>query len=186
MSDPLDSFIDQWSPARWLGGSALLALAAGIAVVPLVGTAELVSGGVAVLAAVLGPGAAWWKHRLDQLPLEFAPQLAEWDGPLGHQLTVRGWLGRGRRIDDLVIEVEADGEALDVLAPGVPVLGRFQAVFPAVPGPVVVRVRGRSRGRTVRSEHYYDADARIQGRFHPGFEVGERWRWKRREWSRVG
>ena len=186
MNDSLDSVIDRWTPAVWLGGGVLIAVLAGAAIVPLVGAAEWAAGGVAVIAALVGSGASWRKRALDHLPLEFAPSLAEWEGPLGHHLTVRAWLGRGRRVDDLRIEVRAGDETLDVLAPGVPVVGCFHAVFPVVEGPVVVKVTGRNGGRSITGEVHYDADARVQGRFRPGFEIAEGWRWKRREWSRVG
>lgn len=167
-------------------GGAVVAAVATASVVPLVGTAEIVAAVIAGLAGVGGLGAAVRRRALDQLPLQVAPVLASWEGPLGRQLTARAWLGRGRRLDRVRFEVRGEQGPVDVLAYNGPVLGPFQGVFPAVDGPVTVVVRGESAGRELVVEREFQPGEQVEGRFHPAFAVRDgRWRWDRAHWSQV-
>lgn len=184
--EQLNAIIERATARSWLIGGALVAAIAGASVLPLVGTAELVAGIVAAFAGIAGIGAAAWRRRLDVLPLEIAPVLARWEGPLGAQLTARAWMGRGKRLDRVRFEVRTESGALAVLAHDGPVIGPFQAVFEAVDQPVTVVVHAHDGESEVQVERHFDAADRIEGRFQPAFSVRKgQWRWRRERWSDV-
>lgn len=182
----VNTIVERFRAIHWLVAGLGASLVLGASVVPLVGGAELGAGIGAVLAGVLGVGGAFWRRRLEQLPLTIAPELADLETPMGRQLTVRAWLGRGRRLEQVRFEVLVDGAPLAVLSPEGPVVGCFQAVFPYVDGEVLVRIEGQGRDGKVSSERLFAGDARVQGRFAPGFSCsGGGWSWHRRDWARI-
>lgn len=182
----VDTIIERFRAGTWLIGGLSVALAAGVSVVPLAGTAEIVAAIAAGIAGVTGIGAAAWRRRLDTLPLELAPVLARWEGPTGTQLTARAWLGRGRRLDRVRFEVTTDRGPVQVLAFDGPVIGPFQAVFEQVDAPVTVRVRGEAGGHPVHAERRFLPEEQVAGRFHAAFSCRKgRWRWRRDRWPGV-
>lgn len=184
--EPLNAIIERLGAWTWVAAGSTVAALAAASVVPLVGTAEIVAGIVATLAGLGGFAAAGWRRRLDTLPLELAPTLARWEGPLGDQLTTRAWLGRGRRLDRVRFEVSHEGGALKVLAHDGPAIGPCQGVFEAVEGPVTVVVHAEERGRSFRVERRFTSEEQISGRFQPGFTLRKgHWHWDREGWSRV-
>ena len=182
----MNTIVERLGVLQWLIAGAGAAIVLGAAVVPLVGPAELGAGIGAVAVGILGIGGALWRRRLERLPLTIAPVLADLETPMGRQLTVRAWVGRGRRLDRVHIEVLANGVPLSALAPTGPVVGCFQAVFPFVDDEVIVRIEGEGRDGPVRGEQRFPASARVQGRFAPGFSCDRTgWSWHRRDWARI-
>ena len=182
--EPVNQLVERCSGTTWL--TIGLGSAAALAGSPvfLVGTADLMAGAGALLVGVGGVGAAGWRRRLAGLPLELAPRVVRADGPLGSDLTVRGWLGRGRRIEQLTVTVLADGEPVDALLFRGPLVGPFQVLVPGAPEQLTVTVEAREDGQTHTATRTYGPDAVEDGRFAPPFTGDARtFRWTPERWG---
>jgi hypothetical protein len=138
---------------------------------------------------------AWRRSRIGALPLTLAPFAAVDDrGP--PTVTVRAWLGRGRRIDGLEVRVRLRSvngteHDLPVLVGPAPVVGRFQAVARGLPegwesGEVIVRVEAREGGRCWHAEQNYGPEHRRVGAFVAGItRNGRSVVWSHADWPRV-
>ena len=181
--EALDRFVERLRAPSWLAiavvgsvvlaGSTVVWVGAGD-VIALVGASGVGCGGVT---------AAWWRRRLDALPLEVANVVAD----DGEALTVRGWLGRGRRIDGLEVEVEVEGVQgpVESWVPAGPVVGRFHVRIARCEGPFEVRIRAEREGRRFEVTRRYEAEDRRVGRFAAGIRLGRRATWVREDWARV-
>jgi hypothetical protein len=170
--ESLDALVERRSAVSWLviGVGSAVALLAGTTVA--VGVADLLLVGGAVLTGLAGISAAGRRRQLASLPLELAEELAVRQSLRGAEATVRGWLGRGRRLEDLHVRAEVDGEPVSAIVPRGPVVGRFQVVVP-VPTTGVLRVDVRARAADGEQSvaRVYAIEAARPGRFAPGVAV---------------
>lgn len=150
--------------------------------------------GAVIGALVVGAGGALAgvrRRRLARLPLELAP-VAAVDERTG-TVTCRAWLGRGRRIDALSVQVSLRAEdgsvtPLSPWAPEAPVVGRFHVVVRDLPvgwdrGWLDVTVEARASGEAWRVTRAYGPGDRRAGAFAPGVRRGSGGlAWVQREW----
>ncbi|MCA9568125.1 MAG: hypothetical protein KC656_09795 [Myxococcales bacterium] len=184
--EALNQLAERRSPAVWLaiglGGTAILA---GSTVV-LVGAADVVALVGAVLSGLAGCGAAWRSRGLARLPLVLAPVAARSEGPLGADVTLRGQLGRGRRVDHLEVEVTVDGRPAEALVFAGPLVGPFQILVPGTPDEVRVTVRATEGATVHAASARYAGDTITAGRFAAPVErVGDRIALRPGRWSEV-
>lgn len=182
--EPVNQLVEQRSGAAWvaigLGSAALLTGSTFF----LVGVGDVLAGSGAVLVGLAGLGAAGWRRRLAALPLELAPRAVRHESPLGSDVTVRGWLGRGRRIEQLTVTVLADGKPTDVLLFRGPLVGPFQVLVSGAPERLEVTVEAREGAQTHRITQVYPPDTIEDGRFDaPVTRRGKRLRWTPERWS---
>ncbi len=185
--------VERLSAPAWLGLTAIAVVGSVAGTVWAVGAADLFLGGLAMVSGASGVGAAMRSRTIARLPLELAPVVARSTGGREPTLTVRGWLGRGRRIDGVSAEVVFEGAEdvdLHVWVPPTPLVGRFHLVLTGLPEDhdarslrVVVRVSGAD-GEQVASRTYGSSD-RADGRFAPGIALQPGVRWSRGEWAHV-
>lgn len=189
----VDGLVERATAVGWVAVGVLGAGAIGASTLWLAATGDLLAVGGAVLWGLGGFGAAVRRVRLDRLPLEVADHAATTIGLTGRSVTVRGWLGRGRRIDALSASGRWEGEQGVVLpillCPG-PLVGCFQVVMEQVPddpGVVCIALEAREGARSWRVEHRYDASKRVEGRFAPAVVRKQgRITWSRTDWKRIG
>lgn len=182
--ESLNQLVERRTTGFWLGTGALGVAALLGATAFLVGVGDGIAVGCAVLFGSGATGAAIQRRRLAALPLQVASTLAVATTTRGEELTVRGWLGRGRAVDSLSFRVTVAGEPVEVLAAEGPAVGCFQAVFTSEPGDVEVTLEVREGARTHTVEHTYEPAARTSGRFVPGVR-GKPLRFVPAEWGRV-
>lgn len=148
----------------------------------------------AVVAGAGGALAVVRRRGINRLPLELAPVAAV--DERAHSVAFRAWLGRGRRIDVLTVDVSwraLDGAVvpLSPWVPAAPVVGRFQAVVRDLPagwdlGWLDVTVEARSRGEVWRMTRSYGPGERRTGTFAPGLRrSGGGLAWVQQEWPHV-
>ena len=122
----LETWIERASPALWWSGGVVSFALGGLATIPLVGAADWVAVGTGMGGLCVGAWAGFARRALDRLPLRLSQQMVRRPVPGGHELVLRGILGRGRRIDRLV--VTADG--VSIFPWEGPLVGMFLVSFP--------------------------------------------------------
>ena len=188
----VDGLVERATAVGWIAVGVLGAGAIGASTLWLAATGDRIATGGAVLWGLGSFGAALYRVRLDRLPLEVADHAATTIGLTGRMVTVRGWLGRGRRIDALVASARWEGDEGLVLplivCPG-PLVGCFQVVMERVPddpGVVCVAIEAREGAHSWRVEHRYDASSWVEGRFAPAVVRKQgRLTWSRADWQRI-
>lgn len=192
--EAIDQVVERLSAPVWLGLTAIAVVGSAAGTLWAVGAADVFLGGFALVSGASGVGAAVRSRAIGRLPLELAPLAAVRSGFDGEpSITVRGWLGRGRRVDAISADVALEGAEdveLHVWVPPTPLVGRFQLVVTGLPEDhavrslrVVVRATGAD-GEQVAARSYA-SDDRQDGRFAPGLQLGPQVRWARAEWARV-
>jgi hypothetical protein len=185
--------VERLTAPVWLGLAAIAVLGSAGGTLWAVGAADVALVGFAVVSGASGVGAAVRRRALDAMPLELAPVVAIRDEGTGARISVRGWLGRGRRVDALSVDVAFEGAEdapVQVFVPPTPLVGRFQLVISGLPEDhgsrsLRVAVRAGAAGQEQVASRTYGVDDRRPGRFAPGLSLERGLRWAREEWARV-
>ncbi len=183
---PIDTVLEKHRPSTWIAlGVGAAVLFAGSTLF-LGAAGDLVAGGAALCSGLAGLGAAGRRHRLETLPLVIAPVALRSRQLQGWEVTVRGCLGRGRRVDRLEVEACADGVSVEPLFVPGPLVGPFQVVIPGRPRELQVRFRVYEGDRIHEQDALFGEGAIQDGRFPaPLRREGDRWvlaleRWERK------
>lgn len=182
--------MERFGAPAWLGSALIVGAALLGSTWWWVGAGDVVAVIAAAIAGASGVAAAWRRRQIDALPLEIASVAAVGPGTKGPGITVRAWLGRGRRIEAVEVVARMDGATLPVLVHPGPLVGRFQAVVTGLPEDQAARtldveVRARAEGREWSVHHSFPPDTRREGRFAAGITTKGGVGWDPARWPLV-